>query len=90
MALWILKVLARGLVGRLLGYAAFALGFWLLFQGVSRPSPLLGVLGGAAVLGAMYMMVLARRGGPPVPERSQGPQEAEGGDDSLDGSGPGR
>jgi hypothetical protein len=45
-----LTLLLRGLFGRLLGYATFALGFWLLFQGISRPSVGLGILGGGMVL----------------------------------------
>ena len=61
MASQIFRTLAKGLFGRLLGYAGFALGFWLLYQGFSRPSPLLGVLGGGGVLAAMYFMVLARQ-----------------------------
>ena len=61
MASQILRNLAKGLIGRLLGYAGFALGFWLLYQGFSKPSPLLGVVGGGVVLAAMYLMVLARQ-----------------------------
>ncbi len=56
-----LKLLAKGLFGRFLSYAAFTLGFWLLFQGFSRPSAALAVIGGAVVLLAMYLMVQARR-----------------------------
>ena len=57
----ILRTLAKGLFGRLLGYAGFALGFWLLYQGFSRPSPPLGVLGGGVLLAAMCLIVLARQ-----------------------------
>jgi len=59
-----LKLLAKGLFGRLLSYAAFILGFWLLFQGFSRPSAVFAVLGGAVVLLGMYMMVQARKSDP--------------------------
>ena len=59
-----LKLLAKGLFGRLLSYAAFSLGFWLLYQGFSRPSPILAVLGGGVVLLGMYLMVQARKSDP--------------------------
>ena len=52
-----LEMLGSGLLTRLGAYAVFALGFWLLFQGFDRPSPALGVLGGAGVLLGMYLMV---------------------------------
>ena len=57
----ILVTLVRGLLGRLLSYGALALGFWLLFQGFSKPSIPAGILGVAAILGGMYFMVVARR-----------------------------
>ena len=57
----ILVTLVRGLLGRLLSYGALVLGFWLLFQGFSKPSIPAGLLGGAAILGGMYFMVVARR-----------------------------
>ena len=59
-----LKLLAKGLFGRLLSYAAFSLGFWLLYQGFSRPTAVLAVLGGAVVLLGMYLMVQARKSDP--------------------------
>ena len=55
--------LVGGLLGRLLGYAVFGLGFWLLFQGFLRPNILLGVLGGAMIPGGLYLMARARRSG---------------------------
>ena len=58
-----LKTLAKGLLGRVLGYAGLALGFWLLYQGFSRPSPPLGVIGGVMILVALYLMVLSRQSG---------------------------
>ena len=45
----------------MLAYAGILLGFWLLFQGFSKPSPALGVLGGAFILAAMWLMVAGRR-----------------------------
>ena len=59
-----LKLLAKGLFGRFLSYGAFSLGFWLLYQGFSRPAPVLAVLGGAVVLLGMYLMVQARKSDP--------------------------
>lgn len=59
-----LTMLARGVLGRLLGYAGFPLGFWVLYQGISRPSLPLAILGGGAIIGAMHLMVAARRAGP--------------------------
>ena len=58
-----LKILAKGLFGRVLGYAGIMLGFWLLFQGFSKPNPALGVLGGALILGAMSLMVAGAQTG---------------------------
>ena len=49
--------LGKGLLARVAAYALFILGFWLLFQAFERPSPALGVLGGALILAAMYSMV---------------------------------
>ncbi len=89
MALTILKFLLRGLLGRLLGYGGLALGFWLLYQGVSRPSPLMVVAGAASVIAAMYLMVLARRGNLATIREGPAGQEAEGRSDPLDGSGQG-
>ena len=56
-----LKLLIKGIFGRLLSYAAFSLGFWLLYQGFSRPSVAMAVVGGAVVLLGTYLMVQARR-----------------------------
>ena len=61
LVLQLLRALAKGLFGRVLGYSAFLLGFWLLFQGISRPNVLFGILGSAAILVAMYLMVLIRK-----------------------------
>ncbi len=72
-----LRILVRGRFGRLTSYAMFAVGFWLLFLGFSRPSIPLGILGGGVILGAMYLMVAARRGDPsqPLAESPDGEQE---------------
>ena len=55
-----LKSLAKGLFGRLLGYGGLLLGFWLLREAFIEVNYLLGVLGGLAILAAMYMIVVAR------------------------------
>ncbi|PKB73322.1 MAG: hypothetical protein BZY75_02470 [SAR202 cluster bacterium Io17-Chloro-G7] len=55
------KLLVKGIFGRLLSYAAFSLGFWLLYQGFSRPNVAMAVVGGAVVLLATYLMVQARK-----------------------------
>jgi|TARA_B100000315_G_scaffold56012_1_gene50194 hypothetical protein len=84
-----LSTVAKGLLGRLLVYAGFALGFWLLYQGISRPHPLLGVLGGASLLGTMYLMVVGRRSGPAHLFPGSAGEEEEDPGDSLDGGGQG-
>ncbi len=55
-----LKSLVRGLFGRLLGYGGLVLGFWLLREAFIEVNYPLGVLGGLAILAAMYMIVVAR------------------------------
>ena len=57
------KGIGRSLFSRVGAYAVFVLGFWLLYQAFDRPSLGLGVLGGALVLLAMYMMVGFKRYG---------------------------
>ena len=85
----VLKALAKGLFGRVLAYGVFVLGFWLLYQGFSKPNLGLGVLGGLAILVAAYLMVLARKSNP-APEIATIPgQEEDRSGDSLDGSDPG-
>ena len=56
-----LKHLAKGLLGRLLGYGTLALGFWLLFRGFSEAGFPLAIVGGLAVLGGMFLLVSTRR-----------------------------
>ena len=81
-----LKILAKGLFGRMLGYAGIVSGFWLLFQAFSRSHPGLGVLGGALILGAMSLMVAGRRYDlVPLVAPSTNLEE-DGPIDSLDGS----
>lgn len=59
-----LTALAKGLFGRLLGYGGILLGFWLLYHAFSQANPALGLLGGAAILASMYLIVVNRRQGP--------------------------
>ena len=61
-----LKDLGRSLLGRLLSLGVFALGFWLLYQGLLREdSPVLlglGVgLGSVLIVGGLYLMATTRR-----------------------------
>ncbi len=56
-----LKSLVKGLFGRLLGYGGLVLGFWLLREAFIEVNYPLGVLGGLAILAAMYVIVKARR-----------------------------
>ena len=59
-----LNTLAKGLFGRALGYGGILLGFWLLYQAVSHANPALGLLGAAAILASMYLIVVSRRQDP--------------------------
>ena len=82
-----LKHLAKGLLGRLLGYGALSLGFWLLFRGFSEAGFLLAIGGGVAVLGGMYLLVSTRRAGPfPRAADFEGNEEDDP-SDPFDGSG---
>ena len=36
------EILGRGILGRVLSYALFVLGFWLLFQRLNDPAPVWG------------------------------------------------
>jgi hypothetical protein len=56
-----MKMLGRGLSGRLLSYGALLLGFWLLLRAFMGPNILLGILGGLVILVGMYIMVSGRR-----------------------------
>ena len=61
-----LKDLSRSLLGRLVSLGIFALGFWVLYQGLLREDNLvlliLGVAAGSAlILGGLYLMATTRR-----------------------------
>ena len=61
-----LKDLSRSLLGRLVSLGIFALGFWVLYQGLLREDNLvlliLGVVAGSAlILGGLYLMATTRR-----------------------------
>ncbi len=85
-----LKDLSRSLLGRLLSLGIFALGFWVLYQGLLRDdNPVmlgLGVAAGSAlILGGLYLMATTRR----LAARSaaQKEMEQEENSDTLDGGG---
>ena len=61
-----LKDLSRSLAGRIISLGIFALGFWVLYQGLLREDNLLllvlGVVAGSAlILGGLYLMATTRR-----------------------------
>ena len=85
-----LKGLLKGLLGRLVSYLGLALGFWLLYQALLQSSLLygipLGLLGAAAILLGMYLLVTARRmagNGPGLDLQAEKEETAR---DSLTGS----
>jgi len=84
-----LTTLAKGVLGRLLSYAGLALGFWVLYQGISRSSLPLAILGGGLIIGAMYLMVAVRKSGPGHPEGGPTSVEEETPGDTILGSGQG-
>ena len=86
-----LKDLGRSLLGRLVSLGIFALGFWLLYQGLLRDdNPLLlalGVLAGSGlILGGLYLMATTRRIGARRAAAAELNRENESGD-SFDRSG---
>ena len=86
-----LKDLGRSLLGRLLSLGVFALGFWLLYQGLLREdSPVflgLGVgLGSVLIVGGLYLMATTRRIGARQAAKIENDGEGEPGD-SSNGSG---
>ncbi len=88
-----LKDLSRSLAGRLLSLGIFALGFWVLYQGLLREDNLLllglGVIAGSAlILGGLYLMASTRRLAARAAVEKEG-QPEEDSVDSLDGSGKG-
>ncbi len=73
-----LKDLSRSLLGRLVSLGIFALGFWVLYQGLLREDNLLllglGVVAGSAlILGGLYLMATTRR----LAARQASQQEAQ-------------
>lgn len=61
-----LRDLSRSLAGRLISLGIFALGFWVLYQGLLRDDNLiflaLGVVAGSAlILAGLYLMATTRR-----------------------------
>jgi hypothetical protein len=87
----LLKDLSRSLLGRLLSLGIFALGFWILYQGLLRDdNPLLlglgVVVGSVLILGSLYSMATTRRlAARSAAQREMQLEETTG--DSLDGSG---
>ena len=61
----VLKIIVKGLAGRLLAYGVFGLGFWVLyrsmFQSTLWTGVPMGVAGGGLILAGMYLIVTARR-----------------------------
>ena len=55
-----IKSLAKGLFGRLLGYGGLLLGFWLLREAFIEVNYPLGVLGGLAILAGLRIIVVTR------------------------------
>jgi len=93
----LLKDLSRSLAGRLISLGIFALGFWVLYQGLLRDdNPILlalGVVAGSAlILAGLYLMATTRRLA--ARRSSEQPPQADGREsemedltgDSLDGS----
>ena len=55
-----LKILATGILARVLGMGLLFGGFWLLFKGFLDPSVPLGILGGAMIPVGMWAIAQAR------------------------------
>ncbi|MDE2938689.1 MAG: hypothetical protein OXR67_07185 [Chloroflexota bacterium] len=77
-----LKDLGRSLLGRLVSLGIFALGFWVLYQGLLREDNLvlliLGVAAGSAlILGGLYLMATTRRLAARRASEQEAQQEAE-------------
>lgn len=77
-----LKDLGRSLLGRLVSLGIFALGFWVLYQGLLREDNLvlliLGVAAGSAlILGGLYLMATTRRLAARRASEQDAQQEAE-------------
>jgi hypothetical protein len=86
--------LSRSLAGRLISLGIFALGFWVLYQGLLRDDNLillvLGVVAGSGlILGGLYLMATTRRLAARRASEQDAQRETELEDmtgDSLDGS----
>ena len=59
MAHQVLSMIFAGPLGRVVGMAIFAVGFWLLFKGFLDSIVPLGVLGGAMIPLGMWVMAQA-------------------------------
>ena len=94
-----IKDLSRSLAGRLISLGIFALGFWVLYQGLLREDNLillvLGVVAGSAlILAGLYLMATTRRLAAQRASEREGQRETEPPhtereevtSDSLDGS----
>lgn len=82
----LLRRLVKGLVAQFLAYGVFGLGFWLLVRGFLGPNPGLGILGGAMILGGLYLMVAARRLAASNPANASLSGKEDNLGDSVDGS----
>ena len=80
-----MRGLAKGLLGRVLGYGALLLGFWLLFKGIIIPNYVLAALGGAAILAGMYGLVISRQVNLTSPAVRDTDNKEESPGDTLDG-----
>ena len=77
-----MKDLSRSLLGRLVSLGIFALGFWVLYQGLLREDNLvlliLGVAAGSAsILGGLYLMATTRRLAARRASEQEAPRETE-------------
>lgn len=89
-----IKDLSRSLLGRLVSLGVFALGFWVLYQGLLREDNLLllalGVVSGSGlILGGLFLMATTRRLAARTAAQREKALEEETTGDSLEGSGKG-
>ena len=57
----LLKLIGKMVIGQAAGIGLFAGGMWLIFKALGDSNVLFGVLGGAMVLGGMWVMTQVRR-----------------------------
>jgi hypothetical protein len=81
-----LKSIAAGLLGRLVAYGIFGLGFWLLFRGVQDDNIPLAVLGGAMIPAGLFVLVKVRGWGSHSESDDSPRHEAQSSESSGDGS----